>query len=169
MGTGKPGWARPDHGNSSARGHARLEESNLSSRCDVAGESLQAAYLHWCLRKRTIDAGPLAKNFGRAGTGTAPSHDIRLENRSGCAELVAMHDLADEPRDVNVCGTGPGARRVIAKQAAHGLNPCFVNGQRRRNVCEPRLQDIERLPFTGPKHESVLTMGLSQPTSSSKA
>jgi len=70
-------------------------------------------------------ANPGAAPATSAGAGTAPAEDVGLEDRPRGAERIVVEDLPDEPRDVDVRGTGARAGRVEAKQAAAGL------GQRR--------------------------------------
>ena len=143
VGAAQPGRSRADHGHPLARGRAGLEEPDAPVRRGVAGEPLEPADLHRRLRSASDRRRPPRRGPRSGRRGAAPAEDVGLEDRPGRADLVAVEDLADEPRDVDVRRAGPGARGVEAEQAARGLDPGLVARHRRRDVGESRAQVLE--------------------------
>lgn len=107
-----------------------LEKPDAPECGRVAGEPLQAADLHRGLQKRTVDTRSLAEDLGGTRTRTTATEDIRLEDRRRRGDLVAMKDLTNESRDVDVRRTGAGARSVETEKAARCFDSRFVNSQR---------------------------------------
>ena len=119
--------------------------------------ALQSADLHRRLQQRVIDAGAFAEHFGRAGPGAAAAEDVGVEN--GLARpRVAVQDLADELRDVDVRRAGAGAGGVEAVQAAGGLDERFVGSERRRHVGEGG-----RSGTCGLSHGPIVTIAVAGP------
>ena len=79
-----------------------------------------------CIRE---DAFRLAKLFCGAEQSACPSQHICLPQRSYPAQIILMHNLADEPGDVDVCRAGLRARRIFTLQASGGLIPDGVRSE----------------------------------------
>src|SRR5207249_11356057 len=104
--------------------------------------------LYGGFQERIIDARPFAQYFGRAGAGATAAEDVGAEDRPGGAEVVLVHDLADEGRHVDVRRAGAGARGVEAIETPRRLDERFVLGQWGRHVGEATLQDVQAITFT---------------------
>ena len=81
-------------------------------------------------------ASAFAKLLHRAHTSAGCSQQVGLENCPGGPDQVIRSDFLDEARDVDVSGTGVGARCVVAIQTAVGFDQCFVLAQGRQRFGE---------------------------------
>jgi hypothetical protein len=82
------------------------------------------------------DAGALAQDLDRADARAGGAEDVSLEDRFGGRSRISVCDLGDEPRHVDSCGAGDGARRWSVRSAALEAAVCF----------DDRLGRLERRP-----------------------
>src|SRR5690606_27066927 len=89
---------------------------------DVLGrEALQAADLDRRQVLVVVDAGALAQHGGRADARARQPEDVALEDRARRAAVALRGDAADERGDVDPGRARGDARRVVAVEAAVGL------------------------------------------------
>ena len=69
-------------------------------------------------------AGAFAEHIHGAGARATAAQNIGVENAQRRAAQVAGGDALDEARHIDMRGTGDGAGRVEAVEAAIGLNDC---------------------------------------------
>ena len=81
-------------------------------------------------------AGLLAKDFRRANPGAAAAENVRREDFLRRTLHVFLLDIADERRNIDFARAGVHARRVVAIQAARGLQMRLAIIERGRQIGE---------------------------------
>jgi hypothetical protein len=81
-----------------------------------------------------------SKNFYRTGARTTPAQNVGIEDALRRPAQIARSDALDEARHIDVRGTGSGAGRVEAVQAAVGLDHGGLRSERRLELAEPLEQ-----------------------------
>ena len=72
-----------------------------------------------------------AEDIDRADARTTEPENIGIDDGFGRAEQVAGSDFLDEPRNIDVRGTGSRARRIETEQAAVGFSDGSLRSQGR--------------------------------------
>ena len=108
----------------------------------VGGKALQRTDFHRLLLGLLPHAGLLAQGFSGTHPGAHPTKDVAVENGLGRRFGGPGRDLADEQWDIDFCGTGCDARRVVAEIAAIGRNTGFVKVQSGVHVTEIVAQSL---------------------------
>src|SRR3546814_10945012 len=113
---------------------------------------LQRAARDRCRLTSIEHTGLLAQDFGRAGARAGAAEDVGRQDGARRAVEIVGADLMDETWDVDAGGAGTPARRVIAVQAALGLDLGLGRAQRRvqvgeivRELCLARAPSTARL------------------------
>ena len=125
---------------------------------DVAGMALKAADLHRRLHQQPIDAGALAQNLGRTGTGATAAEDVGLEDRPGRADLVACRIWRMNLGTSMCVGQArvQGASKQNRQRAASTRTSSTASGGGRS--AKLRTQASSGLPLTGPEHGRLLSL-----------
>src|SRR5579862_3524359 len=97
----------------------------------VHSVALEAADLNGLAIVAMHDAGAFAEDIDGADAGATGTEEIRVENCERGAAQVAGGDFFDEARNVDVGGTGGGAGRIEAEEAAVGFDRCLLIRKRR--------------------------------------
>jgi hypothetical protein len=86
------------------------------------------------------DACTFAQHFHGTSLGAAAAQDVGVENPQCRTANVAGANALDEPRYVDVGGTGAGTGRVETIQATIRFNDCSLRLERRFDVAESLAQ-----------------------------
>ena len=95
---------------------------------------------------RAQHAGAFAQFLHRTDARAGRAQQIRFENRPRRADQIVRSDLLDEARNVDVRRAGVRAGRVVAEQAAVGLDQRFLRAQRRKLLGQPLVAADVRSP-----------------------
>jgi hypothetical protein len=131
---GRPGT---HHGDAPAGRRGALEQRGhrpIHHRIDRI--TLQSPDLDRLALLRHAHADLLAQLLGRAGARAGAAERVGFEDRARRAAQVVVGDAADEARHVDAGRTGRGARRVVAVQAALGLDQRLGAREPRRRVAK---------------------------------
>ena len=109
---------RTDHCDPFAGGCSTGERMQVFRHQTVGGKALQAADLNGFAFGRFAHAGLFAQLFGGADAGAHAAKNVLRKDGFRRSIRGARDDLADEQRDVDGCGTGRDARRIMAEIAA---------------------------------------------------
>ena len=131
------GRAGADDGDAlAARRGAREERAHRPIHHRVDGIALQPADLDRLALLRHAHADLLAQLFGRTDAGAGAAERIGLEDGARRTAQVVFGDAADEARHVDAGRAGFDARRVVAIEAALGLDQGLRAREARRGVGE---------------------------------
>ncbi|MNJ39864.1 hypothetical protein D3C77_347460 [compost metagenome] len=136
MGTGQTGRPGADHGNALAGAGGALE-GVLFELGMVQGIALQQAdQYRGALLVMVAHARLLTEDFGRADPRATAAEDVGREDFFRRTLDVLLVDVADERGNVDVAGARVDAGRVVAIEAARGLQGGLAGVQRWRQVAE---------------------------------
>lgn len=134
-GTGKTCGACTDDGDGMAGGLGDRKELQGVGVKEIHGVALQAADGDG-LVFGAQDASAFAKFLNGADAGAGGAEEIGFEDGAGRAFEIVGGDFLDEFGDVDVSGAGVGAGRVVAHEAAGGLDEGFLGREGRQEFLQ---------------------------------